>query len=182
MSQLQKYRQRIYDNYISMRTKPGQDAHSERSYQRWAKFAHVRMRGWFPPDTTTPILDLGCGSGHLLYLLDQLGYTNCTGVDISQEQVAVARERCPGATILQGDMLETLAQYHDHFGLIAGLDIIEHFRKEEIFPLLQQIADALRPGGRVILQTPNGESPWFGAVQVLMGTPSLLLPLPNPGE
>ena len=45
-------------------------------------------------------------------------------------------------------------------GLITGFDIIEHFAKNEILPFISQIVKVLYPRGRLILQTPNAESPW----------------------
>jgi 2-polyprenyl-3-methyl-5-hydroxy-6-metoxy-1,4-benzoquinol methylase len=138
---------------------------SQQDYQSWADAARYRLQGWFPTDQKdTPILDIGCGSGNLLYLLGQSGYTNCTGVDIGTEQTKVAQKWCPQAHIIQGDVRPVLQRTPDHFGLIAALDVIEHFHKHEIIPLLALIARALRPGGRLILQTPNAESPWFGSV------------------
>ena len=107
---------------------------------------------------------MGCGPGNLLYLLAQDGYTNLTGIDLSAEQIDLARQWCPTATILQGDVQEFLQQHPGHFGLITGFDIIEHFRKDELLPFMTRIITALRPGGRLILQTPNAESPMVGAV------------------
>jgi cyclopropane fatty-acyl-phospholipid synthase-like methyltransferase len=135
-----------------------------RDYQRWGHAAHQRIQGWLPADKDTPILDIGCGTGGLLYLLNLLGYTNCTGVDISAEQLEFARQWCPTATIIKDDVYNILPQYSGHFGLITAFDIVEHFRKTEILPLLTLTLNALRPGGRLILQTPNAESPWFGSV------------------
>lgn len=164
VGQTRVYRQRIYDKYVSEKVWADGVSYSERDYQRWANAAKVRLRGWLPSDRNTPVLDMGCGPGYFLYMLDQLGYTDLTGVDLSPEQVALAREWCPRATIIQGDLREVLAQNPNRFGLVAGFDIIEHFSKDEILPLLTLVAQALRPGGRVILQTPNGESPWMGSV------------------
>src|SRR5436305_15298856 len=41
-------------------------------------------------------LDLGCGTGLALTMLEDAGWT-VTGVDASAEQLALARERAPGA-------------------------------------------------------------------------------------
>jgi hypothetical protein len=40
------------------------------------------------------------------------------------------------------------------------LDIIEHLVKLEVMRFLDASYKALKPGGRLILQTPNAESPW----------------------
>ena len=158
------YRQRLYDRWISLKNCGGAVAFSEKDYQKWANYVKAKTNGWLPGDRRTPILDMGCGPGFLLYALDQFGYTDLTGVDLSLEQVTVARQWCSHAKIIQGDAREVLAQNPGRFGLIAGFDFIEHFRKEEILPLLTLVAQGLMKGGRVILQTPNAESPWAGSV------------------
>ncbi len=154
------YRQRVYDTYVSQGIKLQGACYSEEEYRRWANAALFRLRGWLPPDRNEAILDMGCGPGNFLYLLARLGYTNLTGVDLSPEQVALARQWCPQATIVHGDARKVLAENVGRFGLVAGFDVIEHFRKEELLELSVLVAQALRPGGRVILQTLNAESPW----------------------
>lgn len=158
--QTRAYRERVYEKYVSEKVRADGVSYSEKDYQRWADAAQVRLRGWLPSDRNTPVLDMGCGPGRFLWLLSQLGYTDLTGVDLSSEQVALARKWCPRATVIQGDLREVLVQNPNRFGLIAGFDVIEHFGKDEILPLLTLVAQSLRPGGRVILQTPNAESPW----------------------
>lgn len=163
-NQQQNYRQAIYATYVSQKTEPAGHTHTEADYRRWALAAESRFSGWLPADRSTPVLDIGCGPGNFLFLLDQLGYTDVTGVDLSPEQVALAQKWCPRAKVVQGDVREKLAQNPKHFGLITGIDIVEHFNKAELLSLFTLMAQALRPEGRVILQTPNAESPWMGAV------------------
>ena len=43
--------------------------------------------------------------------------------------------------------------------MIVMLDIIEHFTREELFPLMETVVRSLRPGGRLIASVPNAESP-----------------------
>jgi len=164
LKNIPEYRQRVYETYVSKKLRPNGKDLTEEDYQRWAKAAKVRLRGWLPSNRNIPVLDMGCGPGYFLYMLEQLGYTDLTGVDLSPEQVALARKWCPRATIIHGDVREVLAENPSRFGLISGFDFIEHFSKNELVPLLRLVAEALRPGGRVILQTPNAESPWVGTV------------------
>jgi cyclopropane fatty-acyl-phospholipid synthase-like methyltransferase len=104
------------------------------------------------------ILEVGCGWGRLLYFLKLRGYLDIQGVDISFEQVKIARQVVENVT--EGDAIQYLDSHPDSFNLIIGLDVIEHFKKEEVLLFLQACHKALRPNGRVILQTPNAESPW----------------------
>jgi 2-polyprenyl-3-methyl-5-hydroxy-6-metoxy-1,4-benzoquinol methylase len=114
-------------------------------------------RGWLPEDHSAPILDIGCGSGQLLYFLRERGYDRAAGIDLDRAQVEVARglgldASCARATeFLEDDA----AQY----GLIAMLDILEHFTREELYPLLEAVTSRLAPGGRLIASVPNADSP-----------------------
>ena len=151
------YRRQIYLDY-----KP--QTLSEKDYRIWARATQARLRDWLPQDLHTPILDLGCGAGQFLYLLHHLSYTDITGVDLSPARVREARRAAPRARVIEGDLLEVLSGNQGHFGLITGFDVLEHFSKAEIFPLLSLVTEALRDGGRVIFQVPNGENPWGVAV------------------
>jgi SAM-dependent methyltransferase len=67
------------------------------------------------------VLDVGCGQGDLYGLLIARGFRGqYTGVDLSPELVASARERFPFATYILGDVLETEIEEHD-FVLASGL-------------------------------------------------------------
>jgi hypothetical protein len=44
------------------------------------------------------------------------------------------------------------------YGLIAMLDILEHFTREELYPLLESVTARLGPGGRLIASVPNADS------------------------
>lgn len=80
------------------------------------------------------------------------------GVDVSPEQVALAKQVTPN--VIQANVLDYLAWQAGQFDFISGLDIVEHFRKDEVLVFLDLCHTALKPGGRLVLQTPNAESPW----------------------
>lgn len=80
------------------------------------------------------------------------------GVDISPEQVALARQL--PADVELANVLEFLEGNPNSFDLITALDLVEHFHKHEVLRFLDGCVNALRPGGRLILQTPNADSPW----------------------
>lgn len=158
------YRKQFYDQYATIQVRPRGGSFLEEDYQNWADIVMQRINGWLPDEHDIPILDLGCGSGKLLYLFQRMGYTNLTGVDLSPEQIEHARLHSDQAVIFQEDAQDFLKKNSEQFGLICAFDLIEHFQKEEIIPLLRLIYQSLKPGGRLILQTPNAESPWMGSV------------------
>ena len=159
-----EYRNRFYDKYVSQQVRPAGRDLTRADYALWAQGAAQRFAGWLPTDRSVPILDVGCGAGNFLFTLQRLDYTDLTGVDFSPEQVTLARQWCPDARIIEGDVFDVLKNNQGNFSLISGLDIIEHFRKDEVLPFLELVHAALRPGGRLILQTPNAASPWMGSV------------------
>jgi 2-polyprenyl-3-methyl-5-hydroxy-6-metoxy-1,4-benzoquinol methylase len=134
----------------------------EASLIGWADAARHRLRGWLPTDKDAAILDMGCGQGRFLSLLEEDGYTKLVGVDLSSEQIELARRR--HLNVHLGDARDWLVQHPAHYSLITGFDIIEHLRKEDLLPFLDQVYQSLVPGGRVILQTPNASSPFSGTV------------------
>jgi SAM-dependent methyltransferase len=158
------YREQYYGKYFSTQVQPRGGLLSQQDQFNWIKGTLQRIQKWLPEDRHAPILDVGCGTGMLLSLYTQLGYKDLTGIDISPEQVALSKILCPEAAIVQDDVKEFLANKVEQYFLISAFDIIEHFRKDEIMPILALLFRALQPGGRLILQMPNAESPWFGSV------------------
>lgn len=111
------------------------------------------------------ILDLGCGDGALLSHLKASGFTNASGVDCSVEQVRAAVAR--GVSARQGDLFESLESSPAAFDAILVIDVIEHMTKSELARLGRLLRSALKPGGRLIVQTPNGEG--VGAGRIVYG-------------
>lgn len=154
------YRQRIYAGYVSQFIGYKAQLHSPRAYHNWSSATNSRIRGWLPVDRSFPVLDLGCGPGYLLKMLESQGFADITGVDLSAEQLALAQDHCKHAVILQADMLQVLAEQPAHYELITAFSVLEHLDKNELFTFLELVLAALRPGGRFIIQTINAENPW----------------------
>jgi 2-polyprenyl-3-methyl-5-hydroxy-6-metoxy-1,4-benzoquinol methylase len=157
------YRKRIYDKYVSFQTQAWENW-SPDAYRLWSKGAARRVKGWLPADKNASCLDLACGPGNFLFFLQEAGYRDLNGIDLSPEQVQQAKRVCPQANILLGDLSEFLKAHPARFDLVSGLDIIEHLKKDEILGFLDDVHRALKPGGILILQTPNAASPFFGDV------------------
>lgn len=119
---------------------------------------------FLPQDSGARILDLGCGNGGFVYWLRSKGFSGAIGVDASEEQVAQAEKNSfPG--IERGDAVEFLSSRIERFDLIFARDLVEHFRKDELPALFEAMRCALAPEGVLILQTPNGESPFAGRMR-----------------
>ncbi len=126
--------------------------------------SHSRfLKRVLPERKDASILDVGCGGGKLIHLFKSMGYANVRGVDVSPEQVALARQVCDDVSLC--DAVEYLEAHKGEFDFITALDIIEHFKKDEVIVFLHAIRDALRENGRVVLQTPNSAARAGAAMQ-----------------
>jgi len=99
------------------------------------------------------ILDLGCGRGEFVALLEQHGML-AHGVDSNRH--AVARARKHGLAVKHGDLFEELARARDNsYAAIAAFHVIEHLPFAQTAHLLRLALKKLKPGGVLLLETPN---------------------------
>lgn len=152
------YRSRIYEYYVHSRLESLAPPDTE-AIRRGGVFLNQLVRRHFPPQRDAAILDLGCGYGSLIYHAREAGYINVTGVDRSPQQVAEAK-RLGINGVVEGDILDYLASTPSASqDVVLTFDVIEHFTREELLPFVDEVHRALKPGGRWIIHTPNGESP-----------------------
>ena len=105
-------------------------------------------------ERTAPMLEVGCGAGELLAYLRERGFSNVVGIDVSDEQVAVARGR--GVRAELADAFEHLRSLDCTQEVILAVDVLEHHTRDELMGLAPLLFAALRPGGRLLVQTANG--------------------------
>jgi 2-polyprenyl-3-methyl-5-hydroxy-6-metoxy-1,4-benzoquinol methylase len=121
------------------------------------------LKPHLPSDRSVAMLDLGCGAGFLLYWLRKQGYSDLEGTDISPGQAEAARRALVGAARIHlGEASAFLAGKSARYGRIFLFDVIEHVKKEELGNFLAPIIGGLKPGGSLVVRTPNMASP-FGA-------------------
>jgi O-antigen chain-terminating methyltransferase len=107
------------------------------------------------------VLDLGCGRGEWLALLQEQGLT-ARGIDTNGIMVRQCRER--GLHAEQGDALRLLSGLADGaLGAVTAFHLIEHLPFNVLHELIVQCHRALRPGGVLILETPNPENLLVGS-------------------
>ena len=99
------------------------------------------------------VVDLGCGRGEWLALLRAAGVA-ARGVDANADFVAAGRAR--GLDMELGDALGYLeALLPDSVDMVTAFHVIEHLDTEDLLALLEVARRALRPGGCLLLETPN---------------------------
>lgn len=151
------YRQRIYSKYASC-FQDSKQTFDITAANKWGKAYDSYLKGWLPSQKNANILEIACGSGRLLHFFKARKYTNITGVDISPEQISLAKQVTQNVVEINAiEFLETKDKTYD---LIVSLDVLEHFRKNEALHYLDACFNALKPNGRLVLQTCNADSPW----------------------
>lgn len=99
----------------------------------------------------TPVhfLDVGCGPGGLVELALAEGW-EASGLELSSWAVEIGRKK--GIPIMEG-ALESALFPENHFDAISLFDVLEHLPSPH--PPIREIYRILKPGGVVIVETPN---------------------------
>ena len=99
----------------------------------------------------TRLLDIGCGTGMAAQLAAQLGAL-VTGLDASEAELVIARERVPNGDFRCGEMEEL--PYAD-----ASFDVVTAFNSlqfaDNLLHALREARRVARPGGYVAMVTPG---------------------------
>ena len=124
-----------------------------------------------------PALDLGCGRGEWVQLLAELGHPSM-GVDSNPAMLQPAEKA--GAEVYCDDIFTFLAdQPPAQYALVTSFQVIEHLPPAQLLQLMQNAWRVLRPGGMIILETPNPENLQVAAYSFWMD-PTHQRPLPPP--
>ncbi len=94
------------------------------------------------------VLEVGCGSGELLGLLRA---RRRTGLDLSEVQIAAARQRVPEATFVVG--AAELLELNECFDVIVVSDTLNH--AADVQRVLQQLHHVARPDTRLLINFQN---------------------------
>lgn len=105
-------------------------------------------------DAPSRVLDLGCGPGLYAHLLAERGHA-CVGLDISPASITHAKKQAEdgGLSVTYQEADIRYADYGDGFDLAQFIfGEFNVFRREEAEGILRKAADALKPGGHVLVE------------------------------
>jgi ubiquinone/menaquinone biosynthesis C-methylase UbiE len=103
-----------------------------------------------------PVVDVGCGPGHVTAHLRELG-VDAVGIELSPGMIEVARREHPGVRFAVGSMTDLPLGDASVGGLVAWWSLI-HIPDEEVPAVLAHFHRVLRPGGPVQLGFHVGDS------------------------
>lgn len=101
------------------------------------------------------ILDIGCGTGIVLKILEKFG--TAVGMEISREAIHFLRKR--GLKLIAcSDANQSIPFKSDTFSTITCLDVLEHLDND--FSLLREAGRVCKPGGHIFLTVPAFNILW----------------------
>ena len=101
-------------------------------------------------------IDLGCGRGEWLEILREMGIS-AVGVDLDEGMLAACSER--GLKVVLGDAIAHLSSLEDNSQLVvSAFHMVEHISFDQLRNLVQEAHRVLKPGGLLIMETPNPEN------------------------
>lgn len=143
---------RLYAGGDLIAARPDPLARKEEVYPVWKMAEHARLLDRLAQRgvKTGSLLDVGCFSGVFLSHAKKRGF-QCTGVEPNEDACLHVR-KAQGLEVVNGS-LESACFETDRFSVVSIQDVIEHVPD----PLreLREIFRILRPGGWLVLSTPN---------------------------
>lgn len=139
--------------------------------------AHTAALAWLQVASGQRVLDLGCGTGPLLPMLEAAG-ARPIGLDYSPRSLAVARAELTAAWLVRGDA-RTLPFPDACFDRVAALGVLGYLAPGDLSTGdlargLGECARVLRPGGMLLICT--------GRRLNAVGSLALRLQRPAPGD
>lgn len=135
----------------------------EKKYRGSRELIGKRLEAYIP--IITPLLsvypqanalDLGCGRGEWLEMVTRLGF-DASGVDLDEGMLSYCVEL--NLKVKKADAITSLkALPDDSVALISSFHLVEHIGFENVRSLIDEALRVLKPGGIIILETPNAEN------------------------
>jgi SAM-dependent methyltransferase len=120
---------------------------------RRAVLADLIRRETPPPNAR--ILEIGCGTGHNLEMLESFGRVDA--VELDDEARGVAEKRL-GRAVMNAPLPELSGVKASTYDLVAALDVIEHI--DDDAAALAAIATRLKQGGKFVMTVPAHQWMW----------------------
>ena len=101
------------------------------------------------------VLDLCCGAGYDARRLAEMG-ASVVGIDLSEESIAIARDRNPSIPFYVGNMLED----YSHIGKVDAIICLAglvHLPVEQLRTAFECMAEVMNVGGEILFMIRDGE-------------------------
>jgi 2-polyprenyl-3-methyl-5-hydroxy-6-metoxy-1,4-benzoquinol methylase len=100
------------------------------------------------------VFEVGSGEGHFIERLRLKKGIEARGIDTNERAVQKAQRR--GLPVECMDFLEAASKWTNHFDAVCSFQVLEHMPNPRGF--LNTASSMLKPGGKLLLGIPNGDS------------------------
>lgn len=122
-------------------------------------FVHLLKKYSSRSDERPRVLELGCGTGTLLRMLESRFET--FGIDISEQAITMAKQVTQAAKLYQRDASDLSIFGDAFFDVVISNHMFEHLDSRSIVNALRETNRVLIPGGVFVMVTPNLASPFI---------------------
>ena len=154
LSSLNQSRNHLFQNYAKRC-----DQIEDPQLEKLLWFEKYALQSYFPHlnvyDRSSKVLEIGCSRGYLLSTLQNWGFTDLSGVDLSPLDILQAQQLLPSAHLQTADGFEYLKAHKKSFKIIIAKAVMEHIEKNKIFEFLHHCYAALQEEGILIIDVPN---------------------------
>ena len=151
---LDKSRNQLFQNYAKRC-----DQIEDQQLEKLLWFEKYALQSYFPHlnvyDRSSKVLEIGCSRGYLLSTLQNWGFHDLYGVDLSPQDIFQAQQLLPDAHLQATDGFEYLKAHKQSFDIILAKAVMEHIEKNKIFEFLHHCYAALKEDGILIIDVPN---------------------------
>lgn len=126
--------------------------------QWWCTTRRELIVGFIQPyPKSSRIFEIGCAGGYLLQALQEKGFRDVSGIDVSNEAISLCRAK--GLDVRLGDG-KNAGFSGQSFDVIVASDVLEHIRDDET--AIRSWSHMLKPGGVLICFVPAFQFLWSG--------------------
>lgn len=131
------------------------------------------LKDIYPGET---ILDLGCGRGEWLEIMQSIGID---GIGIDHDKGMLSYCRDLGLNVKIGDVISFLESMSDEsVAIVSSFHLVEHIGFYNVKRLVEESFRILKPGGMLIMETPNPENIIVSTNKFYLD-PTHLAPIPS---
>lgn len=115
--------------------------------------ALIRRRAMPPPHAR--LLEVGCGTGHNVAMLERFGAVDAIEMDSAARAVAEKRLGRPVGSAMLPELPGVARQHYD---LVGAFDVVEHVEDDRA--AIAALGQCLKPGGRLVISVPAHQWMW----------------------
>jgi SAM-dependent methyltransferase len=121
----------------------------EANREQFRRTFRLKLRRLLRHGAVRDLLEIGCGPGYFLQEARRSGVEDVVGVDLNPWAIEEVRKQQLAGEVGSIEVIPS----ERRFDAIVMLDVLEHVRDPAAF--LAQLRTHLRPGGRLLIMTPN---------------------------